>query len=199
LLAIVLALGWPIWPLLLASVVVLAIIIERSIALRRGRAVPENLLRDVLLLVARRQVDVGVLERLAASSSLGFVLAAGLRASGSGRAAAIQSFEVAGSRVAHDLARNLTLLGALGSIAPLLGLLGTVAGMIEIFAAQQGAGSPQQLAQGISVALYSTAFGIIVAVPAVLAHRIFRARVEDILVEVEQQSQRLLEALPASA
>jgi biopolymer transport protein ExbB len=199
LLAIVLALGWPIWPLLLASIVVLALIIERAAALRPRRVAPDNLLRDVLLLVSRQQIDAGVLERLAGSSPLGFVLAAGLRTMGSGREASVQAIEVAGSRVANELARNLTLLGALGSIAPLLGLLGTVAGMIEIFAAQQGASNPQQLAQGISVALYSTAFGIIVAVPAVLAHRVLRARVENVLVDIEQQSQRLLEALPAKA
>jgi biopolymer transport protein ExbB len=102
---------------------------------------------------------------------------------------------VAGGHVAHDLSRYLALLGAIGSVAPLLGLLGTVVGMIEIFSSQQGGANPQQLAQGISVALYSTAFGIMVAVPSVISYRIFRARVDDFLVEMEQQAQRLVEAL----
>jgi biopolymer transport protein ExbB len=123
------------------------------------------------------------------------VLAAGLRVRGAPRATVVQAMEVAVARAAHELARNLPLLGALGSIAPLLGLLGTVVGMIEIFAAQQGTSNPQELAQGISVALYSTAFGILVAVPAVLAHRMLRARVETLLVEIEQQAQQLLEAV----
>jgi len=101
--------------------------------------------------------------------------------------------------VAHELSRYLTLLGAIGSVAPLLGLLGTVVGMIDIFASQQAGSNPQQLAQGISIALYSTAFGIIVAVPSVLSYRIFRARVDDFLVELEQQAQRLLEALYGDA
>jgi biopolymer transport protein ExbB len=101
----------------------------------------------------------------------------------------------AGSHVAHDLSRYLTLLGSIGSIAPLLGLLGTVIGMIEIFASQQAGSSPQQLAHGISIALYCTAFGIIVAVPAVLFYRHFRTRVEDMLVDMEDQAQRLLDTL----
>ena len=193
--SIVLALGWPIWPLLFTSVVVLALVFERALALRRRRVAPENLLRDVLTLLTRRQIDASVLERLSSNSPLGFVLAAGLRSASSGREATLEALEVAGSRVAHDLSRYLTLLGALGSIAPLLGLLGTVVGMIEIFSSQAGAGNPQTLAQGISVALYSTAFGIIVAVPAVLAYRIFRARVDDSLVDFEEQAQRLLEAI----
>jgi biopolymer transport protein ExbB len=101
----------------------------------------------------------------------------------------------AGSHAAHDLSRYLTLLGSVGSIAPLLGLLGTVVGMIEIFASQQAGSNPQQLAQGISIALYSTAFGIIVAVPAVLFYRHFKTRVEDYLVTMEDESQKLLDTL----
>ena len=93
------------------------------------------------------------------------------------------------------MSRYLTLLGSVGSIAPLLGLLGTVVGMIDIFASQQAGSNPQQLAQGISIALYSTAFGIIVAVPSVLAYRHFRTRVDDFLVEMEGQAQQLVEAL----
>jgi biopolymer transport protein ExbB len=193
--AIVQALGWPIWPLIIASVVALALVIERAVALRRARVLPANLLSDVLNLYSRRQITIDVLEKLQASSGLGFVFAAGLRGAGAQREITVKAVEVAGGHVAHDLSRYLTLLGAIGSIAPLLGLLGTVVGMIEIFGSQQAGANPQQLAQGISVALYSTAFGIIVAVPSVLAYRIFRARVDDFLVELEQQAQRLVEAL----
>jgi len=193
--AIVQTLGWPVWPLIIASVVGLALIIERSIALRRSRVLPANLLGDVLNLYTRRQINLDVLDKLQSSSALGFLFAAGLRTAGSTREVTTKALEVAGGHVAHQLARYLALLGAIGSIAPLLGLLGTVVGMIDIFASQQGGANPQQLAQGISIALYSTAFGIIVAVPSVLSYRIFRARIDDFLVELEQQAQRLVEAL----
>ncbi len=193
--AIVQTLGWPVWPLIIASIVALALVIERSVSLRRVRVLPANLLSDVLNLYGRRQISLDVLEKLEASSALGFVFARGLRSAGAPRDVAVKAIEVAGSHVAHELSRHLTLLGAIGSIAPLLGLLGTVVGMIDIFASQQTGANPQQLAQGISIALYSTAFGIIVAVPSVLCYRIFRARVDDFLVELEQQGQRLVEAL----
>ena len=193
--SIVETIGWPIWPLIFASVVALALIIERSAALRRSRVLPTNLLQDVLALHSRRQINADVMARLERSSLLGFVLAAGLRSEREPREIAAGTIEVAGARAAHEMSRYLTLLGSVGSIAPLLGLLGTVVGMIEIFASQQAGSSPQQLAQGISIALYSTAFGIIVAVPSVLAYRHFRTRVDDFLVEMEQQSQQLVEAL----
>lgn len=195
--AIVLSLGWPVWPLILASVVALALMIERGIALRRSRVLPANLLGDVLNLYTRRQISLDVLDKLETSSALGFLFAAGLRSAAAPRDVTTKAVEIAGGHVAHELSRYLTLLGAIGSVAPLLGLLGTVVGMIEIFASQQAGANPQQLAQGISIALYSTAFGIIVAVPSVLSYRIFRARVDDFLVELEQQAQRLLEALYA--
>ena len=197
--AIVQALGWPIWPLIIASVVALALVIERSITLRRARVMPENLLGDVLNLYSRRQISLDVIDKLEASSALGFLFAAGLRSAGSQRDVTTKAIEIAGGHVAHELSRYLTLLGSIGSVAPLLGLLGTVVGMIDIFASQQAGSNPQQLAQGISIALYSTAFGIIVAVPSVLAYRVFRARVDDFLVELEQQAQRLVEALYGDA
>ena len=193
--AIVQALGWPVWPLIIASVVGLALIIERSIALRRSRVLPANLLDDVLNLYTRRQINLDVLDKLQSSSALGFLFAAGLRTAGGSREVTAKALEAAGGHLAHELSRYLALLGAIGSIAPLLGLLGTVVGMIDIFASQQGGTNPQQLAQGISIALYSTAFGIIVAVPSVLAYRIFRARIDDFLDELEQQAQRLVESL----
>jgi biopolymer transport protein ExbB len=195
--AIVQALGWPVWPLIVASVVALALIIERATALRRSRICPAGLLQDVLALHAKQQIGPDVVAKLEQNSPLGQVLAAGLRNERAGRTAAAEAIVSAGSVVAHDLSRYLGLLGSIGSIAPLLGLLGTVVGMIEIFASQQAGSNPQQLAQGISVALYSTAFGIIVAVPAILTYRHFRTRVNDFLIEIEDHAQRLLEAVDA--
>jgi biopolymer transport protein ExbB len=193
--AIVQAIGWPIWPLILASIVALALIIERSLALRRLKVLPARLLQDVLALHARRQVTPEVVARLEQNSPLGRVLAAALRNERAPRDLAHEAVANAGSHVAHDLSRFLSLLGSIGSIAPLLGLLGTVVGMIEIFASQQAGSNPQQLAHGISIALYCTAFGIIVAVPAVLAYRMFRSRVEDFLVDMEDEAQKLLDTL----
>ena len=192
-LAIIIELGWPVWPLIVASVLALALIIERTVALRRARILPSGLFDDVLGLLKKQNVTPEILGKLEQNSPLGRVLSAGLRNSRVLREGAMQQIEAAGAVVANRLTKNLTLLGSIGSIAPLLGLFGTVVGMIQIFASQQAGSSPQELARGISVALYCTAFGIIVAVPAVLAHRYFRRLVEDYLVDMEEQAERLLE------
>ena len=193
--SIVQAIGWPIWPLIIASIVALALIIERGIALRRERILPPALLKDVLSLQARRQITPEVVAKLEASSPLGRVLACGLRNVRAPRAIAGAAVANTGGHVAHDLSRYLSLLGSIGSIAPLLGLLGTVIGMIDIFASQQAGSNPQQLAHGISIALYCTAFGIIVAVPAVMFYRYYKSRIEEYLVAMEDQAQQLLEIL----
>ncbi len=193
--AIVQTIGWPIWPLILASIVALALIIERGFALRRDKVLPKTLLKDVLALHARRQITPEVIGKLDGHSPLGRVLAAGLRNVRAPRAIAGAAVANAGGHVAHDLSRHLSLLGSIGSIAPLLGLLGTVIGMIEIFASQQAGSNPQQLAHGISIALYCTAFGIIVAVPAVMFYRHYKSRIEEYLVAMEDQAQQLLEVL----
>jgi biopolymer transport protein ExbB len=191
--AIIAELGWPIWPLILASILALALIIERAIALQRKKIVPATLLTDVIGIWRKRQITPDVISKLEANSPLGRVLAAGLRNERTTREGAMQQIEAAGAVVANRLTKNLTLLGSIGSIAPLLGLLGTVVGMIAIFASQQAGSNPQDLARGISVALYCTALGIIVAVPAVLAYRYYRRLVDDYLVDMEEQAERLVE------
>jgi biopolymer transport protein ExbB len=193
--AIVRSIGWPIWPLILASLVALALIIERGIALRRVKVLPANLLPELFAVLRQHRVSVDMATRLERHSPLGQVLAAGLRNADEPREFAAERIAQAGGRVAHDLSRHLSLLGSIGSVAPLLGLLGTVVGMIEIFASQQAGANPQRLASGISIALYSTAFGIIVAVPAVMFYRYYKARVEEFIVAMEDQSERLLDFL----
>lgn len=197
--AIIAELGWPVWPLILASILALALIIERAIALQRKKIVPATLLNDVIGIWRKRQITPDVIAKLEANSPLGRVLAAGLRNERTSREGAMQQIEAAGAVVANRLTKNLTLLGSIGSIAPLLGLLGTVVGMIAIFASQQAGSNPQDLARGISVALYSTALGIIVAVPAVLTYRYFKRLVDDYLVDMEEQAERLLETVFAAA
>jgi biopolymer transport protein ExbB len=197
--AIIVELGWPIIPLILASIFALGLIIERAIALQRRNVVPATLLTDVLGLWKNRKITPEVVAKLEANSPLGRVLAAGLRNDRTSREGAMQQIEAAGAVVANRLTKNLTLLGSIGSIAPLLGLLGTVVGMIAIFASQQAGSNPQELARGISVALYCTALGIIVAVPAVLAYRYFKRLVDDYLVDMEEQAERLLETVFAAS
>ena len=156
--AIIQAAGWPIWPLLLTSVIAVALIIERAITLRRGNILPPTLLEQVVSVYKRQGVSNDVLERLGTDSPLGAVLAAGLRNHQSSRYVMKEAIEEAGRGVGHQLERFLTTLGTIAAAAPLLGLFGTVIGMIEIFGAQSPTGgtNPQQLAHGISIALYNT-------------------------------------------
>ncbi|MBN9425319.1 MAG: MotA/TolQ/ExbB proton channel family protein [Burkholderiales bacterium] len=195
-LSLIQAAGWPVWFLLIASVAAVALIIERSLALKRAKVLPAGLLDEVLGLRATQPLSADLLARLAASSPLGRVFASGLRQEAAGRELMKESMEEAGRAVASDLEKYLSALGTIASVAPLLGLFGTVIGMIEIFGSQAPSGTnPQQLAHGISVALYNTALGILVAIPAMIAYRHFRARVDSYLVEMEQQSLRLVDTL----
>jgi len=192
--AIIQAAGWPIWPLLLASIIAVALIIERSITLQSSRIVPPTLLEQVVAVYQRQGATPEVLSRLAKDSPLGRVLAAALRNHRSPRHVMKEAVEEAGQSVAHELERFLTTLGTIAAMAPLMGLFGTVVGMIEIFGSTGPAGSnPIQLAHGISIALYNTAFGIAIAVPAMIFYRHFRAKVDALVVEMEQQATKLVD------
>ncbi len=192
--AIIQAAGWPIWFLLFASVVAVALIIERSISLRAGKIIPPTLLDQVVGVYQRQGLSPEVIERLSRDSPLGAVLAAGLRNLKSSRYVMKEAIEEAGRSVAHDLERFLTTLGTIATAAPLLGLFGTVIGMIEIFGSQSPTGTnPQQLAHGISIALYNTAFGIGIAIPALIFYRHFRNKVDTFVVEMEQRAGKLVD------
>ena len=196
-LAIIEAAGWPIWLIIAASVATVTIIIERFLSLRRSQILPEGLLARAVQEYRGHGVNAEMLTKLAASSPLGRVLAAGLKNVRSSREIMKESIEESGSVVAHDLERYLPMLGTLAAVTPLLGLFDTVIGMIEIFGSQApaGAANPAALAHGISVALYNTAFGIIVAVPALIFYRFFRGKVDGYLVEMEQQAVKLVEVV----
>jgi biopolymer transport protein ExbB len=192
--AIIQAAGWPIWFLLFASVVAVALIIERSISLRASRIIPPTLLDQVVSVYRRQGLSPEVIERLSRDSPLGAVLAAGLRNLKSSRYVMKEAIEEAGRSVAHDLERFLTTLGTIATAAPLLGLFGTVIGMIEIFGSQSPTGTnPQQLAHGISIALYNTAFGIGIAIPALIFYRHFKNKVDTFVVEMEQRAGKLVD------
>lgn len=192
--AIIQAAGWPIWFLLLASVVAVALIIERSISLRERKIIPPTLLGQVIMVYQRQGVNEEVLQKLAKDSPLGTVLSAGLRNHRSSRYVMKEAIDEAGRAVAHELERFLTTLGTIATASPLLGLFGTVIGMIEIFGSQSPTGSnPQQLAHGISIALYNTAFGIGIAVPSLILYRHFKNKVEGLVVEMEEQASKLVD------
>ena len=192
--SIIQAAGWPIYPLLLASIIAVALIIERSTALRRPKIVPAGLLASVVGDYRQGGVTEQMLARLERHSPLGRVFAAALRNVKSSREVMREAVEEAGRSVAHEMARFLTSLGTIASISPLMGLFGTVVGMIEIFGSPTTSGNnPQALAHGISVALYNTGFGLIIAIPSMIFYRHFRAMVDGLAIEMEQQAVKLVE------
>jgi biopolymer transport protein ExbB len=192
--SIVQAAGWPIWPLIFASIIALALILERMWSLRQSVVAPPDLVDRVLTEYRQNGATPELITRTAQHGPLGRILAAGLANVKSPRPVIREVIEEVGRVVAHDLERFLTTLGTIAAMSPLLGLFGTVVGMIEIFGSQTAAGSnPIQLAHGISVALYNTAFGLIVAIPSMIFYRHFRALVDSFIVEMEQQAIRLVD------
>ena len=196
-LAILQAAGWPIWLLLIASIVALALIIERLIYLRRAKILPKQLLTEVIRVYQNGQVTPDIINKLETNSPLGTVLAAALRNIDAPRDIMKESIEEAGRGVAHVLERFLTTLGTIASLAPLMGLFGTVVGMIEIFGASAptGGNNPAQLAHGISVALYNTGFGLAIAMPALVAYRHFRNLVDTYVVDMELQAVKFVDVV----
>lgn len=199
LLSIIQAAGWPIWPLILCSVLALAFIVERFVQLKPSRVLTPGLLDEAMRTAPKMPPAPEVVEQLAEHSALGQVLASGWRAINDNPECTVAemraAMEAAGRTVAHRLDRYLPALGTIASAAPLLGLFGTVIGMIEIFGSQAptgalAGGNPAQLAHGISVALYNTAFGLIIAVPALIFWRYFRARVDGYVMALELASER---------
>ena len=195
--AIIQAAGWPIWALLLASVIAVALIIERLVALRRAKVVPSGLLQRVIGEVRQKpESHKALADQLESHSPLGRVLAAAVRNISSSREVMKEAVEESGRATTHELERYLTTLGTIASVSPLMGLFGTVVGMIEIFGSQTpGSADPQQLAHGISIALYNTGFGLLIAIPSLIFWRHFRALVDSFVVDMEQQAVRLVEVI----
>ncbi|CAB5674090.1 colicin uptake protein TolQ [Delftia tsuruhatensis] len=202
-LSIIQAAGWPIWPLIACSILALALVFERFTALKTARVAPPALLGEAISVSSRGLPSQEVVQQLAQNSTLGEVLASGLRTlhthPDSSEEELRASMEGAGRAAAHSLEKHLSALATIASAAPLLGLLGTVIGMIEIFGSQgsgaMGGGNPAQLAHGISIALYNTAFGLIVAIPALIFWRYFRARVDGYLLGMELASEQFVRHL----
>lgn len=194
---IVFAGGILMWPIVLCSVAVIAISVERFWTLQPEKIAPKTQLGQVWAWIRDNQLDGDRLKRLRHSSQLGRILAAGLSNSRQGRDVMKDSIEEAANQVVHELERFLGALGTIAAIAPLLGLLGTVIGMIKVFTALnlEGAGNAAVLAGGISEALVTTAAGLTVAIPAMIAHRFFVRRVDTLVVTMEQEAVKLVDAL----
>ncbi len=196
--SIIQAAGWPIWPLLASSILALALVIERFISLKTSKIAPPKLLNEVMAVTRTSVPGPDVVNQLEKNSALGEVLASGLRALNVNPRCdedeLRSSMESTGRLVAHRLERYLNALATIASAAPLMGLFGTVVGMIEIFGSQPAGttgGNPAELAHGISVALYNTAFGLIVAIPSLIFWRYFRGRVDDYLLTLELAAEHL--------
>ena len=203
--SIIQAAGWPIWPLLACSIVALALIIERFSSLKTLKVAPPKLLGEAMIVSRASLPSPDIILKLEQNSLLGEVLASGFRALGANprisEADLRSTLEGAGRQAAHKLERYLAALATIASAAPLLGLLGTVIGMIEIFGSQAsstgntGSANPAQLAQGISMALYNTAFGLMVAIPALIFWRYFRAQVDGYLLTMELAAEQFVRHL----
>ncbi|HRL22186.1 MotA/TolQ/ExbB proton channel family protein [Alcaligenes sp. SDU_A2] len=188
-LALIDAAGWPIWLLLACSILALALILERLLALRTTRILPAGLARQIGELTRQDRIQDDSLARLRDNSPLGRVLATALQHRHDDPALRQDAVQAAGKDIDYQLNRYIPALGTIAVIAPLLGLFGTVIGMIDIFAAYDPAGGdPSLIARGISVALYNTAFGILIAVPALIFHRYFRSRADFLLHRLETEA-----------
>lgn len=189
--------GWMMLPIILSSIVAMAIIVERLWTLQKKKILPPELIPFIWRLHREQQLDSVTIGRLKMSSPLGFILAAGLANRNHGRDVMKECIEEAGRQVAHELERYLNALGTIAAVSPLLGLLGTVFGMIEIFSSlmQHGSGDPTVLAGGISVALITTAAGLTVAIPSLIFHRYFERLVDEYIVAMEAEAIKMLEIL----
>lgn len=190
--------GWLMWPILGCSVLAMTIILERAWMLRRRRVAPPSLMSEVLNVINNQKIEVHYLETLRQNSPLGKILAAGLAQSNASRERIKENIEDTGRHVIAELEHFLNMLGTIAEVAPLLGLLGTIFGMIQTFnvVSAHGVGNPKLMAGGIAVALITTAFGLTVAVPALIAHRYFQAKVDSLVITMEQEVLHLLANLP---
>ena len=190
------AAGWPIWPLIFASVIALAIIIERIWSLRENIIAPNNLLSEVQKMITKEGVRKEAIQSLQNHSMLGEIFASALNNYNSSSEIIKEAIEETGRAVNHKLERYLSTLATIATVAPLLGLFGTIIGMVELFSSFTSGGTDvAKFAKGISIALYNTAGGIAVAVPAMIAYRFFRSKIDNLVVEMEQQAIKLVEII----
>jgi len=184
-------------PIVACSILALAIVLERFWTLRPSRVAPPQSINELWRWIKKKELNGRKLKALQGSSPLGRILAGGLINAKHGREIMKESIEHEASQVIHELERFLNPLGTIATITPLLGLLGTVIGMIKVFAEIQlaGVGNAGNLAGGISEALITTAAGLSVAIPALICHRYFIRRVDELVVNMEQEAIKLVEVV----
>lgn len=189
--------GWMMIPLILASVLAVAICIERFWTLRTEKIAPKHLLAQVWMWIKNNELDGSRLKQLKQDSHLGAILAAGLSNSRHGRDITKEAIEQAAGQAVHEMERFLNALGTIAAVAPLMGLLGTVLGMISVFneIMAQGTGNAGILAGGISEALITTAAGMMIAIPALICFRVFQRRIDEIVIFMEQEAVKLVDVL----
>jgi len=189
--------GWLMWPILLCSIVAMAIVLERFWALRRTAIMPDDLVSRIWQLHRRQLLNDDRIAEIREGSALGRMLAAGLVNRFHSREVMKEAIQDTGRQVVADLERYLNTLGTIAAVTPLLGLLGTVLGMIEVFGVimEAGVGNPGVLAGGISQALITTASGLSVAIPTLMFYRYFDNRVDKLIVAMEEQALRLIEVM----
>lgn len=189
--------GLLMWPIILCSIITMAIIAERFWSLRESKVAPKNLVAKVWQWQKAGHLNKQRIKDLRSSSALGMILSAGLINRNHSREIMKESIEEVGRHVAHELERFLNTLGTIASISPLLGLLGTVIGMIKVFTVitSMGVGDPSILSEGISEALITTAAGLSVAIPSLMFHRYFRGRIDGLIVTMEQEALKMVEVM----
>jgi len=190
------AAGWPIWPLIFASIIAVAIIFERLWTLRSNIIAPDNLLLEAQKMITKDGVKKEAIQSLQNHSMLGEIFASALNNYNNSSEIIKEAIEETGRAVNHKLERYLSTLATIATVAPLLGLFGTIIGMVELFGSFTSSGHDVAIfARGISIALYNTAGGIVVAVPAMIAYRFFRSKIDNLVVEMEQQAIKLVEVI----
>ena len=190
------AAGWPIWPLIFASIIAVAIIFERLWTLRSNIIAPDNLLLEAQKMITKDGVKKEAIQSLQNHSMLGEIFASALNNYNNSSEIIKEAIEETGRAVNHKLERYLSTLATIATVAPLLGLFGTIIGMVELFGSFTSSGHDVAIfARGISIALYNTAGGIVVAVPAMIAYRFFRSKIDNLVIEMEQQAIKLVEVI----
>ena len=197
---IIQAAGWPIWPLIITSIVGFAIVIERAWSLRESFIIPRALIDDVHKMIGNGNIKKDEIQSLQNHSMLGEIYATVLKNQGKSSDVIKSAVEQTGESVSYRLERYLGVLGTISTVAPLLGLFGTIIGMVELFSSFTNSGHDVAVfARGISIALYNTAGGIVVAVPAMIAYRFYRSRADHFINEMEMQALDLIETLQGNS
>ncbi|MBT5166677.1 MAG: MotA/TolQ/ExbB proton channel family protein [Nitrosomonadales bacterium] len=193
---IIQAAGWPIWPLILTSIIGVAIILERFWSLRKSQIIPEGLMVEINTMIKQNNLDDNKLDILKNSSPLGDLLSIAIFKRKNSVEVIKSALEERAGIIVHNLERYLGVLVTIATVAPLLGLFGTIIGMVELFSSFTSSGHDVAVfARGISIALYNTAGGIVVAVPAMIAYRFFRSKIDNYLNEMEHDAIHIVEIL----